>query len=120
MLRHPKAVEDLVPEAFSCRYAHGRIVLQHALEQLEEAVIVDVRIELAQALHAAILGLRARVRLVQTLMILEHLLLGDEAEVLLVLVAELVEDDSKLIISAHDVDTGICLPHLFARRQRET
>ena len=75
----------------------------------------DVGVQVAQCVDLAIGGLGRRVRLVERHVVLEHLLLSDEAQVLLVLVTELVQDCFELVTLADNVHMSIRFLHLFTR-----
>ena len=102
-------------EALGGSPSEVRVVAEHALEQLEEAFITDVGVQVAQCVDLAIGGLGRRVRLVERHVVLEHLLLSDEAQVLLVLVTELVQDCFELVTLADNIHMSIRFLHLFTR-----
>lgn len=106
-------------EALGGAPSEVRVVAEHALEQLHEALITDVGVQVAQCFDLTIGGLGRRVRLVERRVVLEHLLLGDEAQVLLVLMTELVQDTLELVTLADNVHVCVRFLHLFTRRQRK-
>ena len=90
-------VKDLVLEGLGGGDSEGRVVAKHALDQLNQTFVLDVGEQVTQAFNFRRAWDLLVTRLVKAPVVVDDLLLGDEAEVLVVLSTDDLENFLELV-----------------------